>query len=75
MDGGANIFITGDLSTLVGVMDIPSMPIPVALAGTYASHDNCCTKRSSTPLTLSNGSIHWQLCFYFANVVETIISS
>jgi len=26
------------------------------------------------PLTLSDGSIHWQLCYYSANAVETIIS-
>jgi hypothetical protein len=74
MDGGANICVTGNLSSLVGIVDIPPMPITVALAGDDTSMDYCCTKRGYHPLTLNNGSIYWLICFYCANVVETIIS-
>jgi hypothetical protein len=74
MDGGANICVTGDLSSLVGVVGIPPMPITVAPAGNKTSMDSCCTKRGYHPLTLNNGSIYWQISFYCANVVETIIS-
>jgi hypothetical protein len=50
------------------------MPILVAIAGEAISLDDCCTKRGYTPLTLEDGNIYWQLCYYCANVVETIIS-
>jgi hypothetical protein len=39
-----------------------------------SSVDDCCTKRGFIPLALSDGTIHWQLCYYSANAVETIIS-
>jgi hypothetical protein len=74
MDGGANICVTGNLSSLVGIVDIPPMPITVALAGEDTSMDNCCTKRGYHPLILNKGSIYWQICFFCANVAETIIS-
>ena len=50
------------------------MPILVAIAGDTISSDDCCTKRGYTPLTLDDGTLYWQLCYYCANVVETIIS-
>ncbi len=74
IDGGANICITGDLTSLVGVVDIPPMPITVALAESAVTTDNCCTKRGFIPLVCTDGSVYWQICFYCANVVETIIS-
>jgi len=74
IDGGANICVTGDLSTLVNVEEISPMPILVAIAGDDISSDDCCTKRGYTPLTLDDGTLYWQLCYYCANVVETIIS-
>ena len=74
MDGGANICVTGDLSTLVDTVDINPMPISVAVAGDNITSDDCCTKRGYTPLTLHDGTLYWQLCYYCANVVETIIS-
>jgi len=74
IDGGANICVTGDLSTLVNVEEIPPMPISVAIAGDDISSDDCCTKRGYTPLTLDDGNLYWQICYYYANVVETIIS-
>jgi hypothetical protein len=74
MDGGTNICITGDLLSLVGVTDIPPMAITVAILGnTTVSLDDYCTKRSYTPLSLEDGSIYWQLCYFCANAVETII--
>jgi hypothetical protein len=45
IDGGTNICVTGDLSTLVNVEEIPPMPISVAIAGDAISSDDCCTKR------------------------------
>ncbi len=74
MDGGANICLTGDLSILVGVVDIPLMPITVATAGSNPTLDDNCTKRGFLPLTLPDGSIYWQLCFFCTNAAETIIS-
>ena len=74
INGGANICITGDLSTLVNIKEIPPMPILVAIAGNAISSDDCCTKRGYTPLTLDDSNLYWQLCYYCANVVETIIS-
>jgi hypothetical protein len=74
MDAGANICLTGDLNLLVNVVDIPPLPISVAVQGASLSLNNCFTKRGYLPLQLSNGSTHWQLCFYCKNAVETIIS-
>jgi hypothetical protein len=74
MDAGANICLTGDLGILVDAVDIPLLPITVALNGNGSSVDDCCTKRGFIPLALSDGTIHWQLCYYSANAVETIIS-
>jgi hypothetical protein len=74
MDGGANICVTGDLTCLVNIIDIPPMPITVATSGDGTSLDDCCTKRGYIPLTLGDGTIYWQLCFYCANITKTIIS-
>jgi hypothetical protein len=73
VDGGANICATGNLSILVGVVDIPPLPITVALKDSNTSIDDCCTKRGFLPLSMSDGSIHWQVTFFCANMVETII--
>ncbi len=74
VNGGFNICATGDLSILVGVVDIPPLPITVALKDSDTSIDDCCTKRGFLPLSMSDGSIHWQVTFFCANMVETIIS-
>ena len=74
MDAGANICLTGDLGILADAVDIPPLPITVALNGSGSSVDDCCTKRGYIPLALSDGTIHWQLCYYSANAVKTIIS-
>ena len=74
MDAGANICLTGDIRLLANAIDIPPLPITVALNGNGSSVDDCCTMRSFIPLALSDGTIHWQLCYYSANAVETIIS-
>jgi len=74
LDAGANICLTGDLQLLVDVIKIPPLPISVAITGDAPSLDDCCTHRGYLPLQLSDGSTHWQLCFYCKNTVETIIS-
>jgi hypothetical protein len=74
MDAGANICLTGDLDILADAVDIPPLPIMVALNGSGSLVDDCCTKRGYIPLALSDGTIHWQLCYYSANAIETIIS-
>ena len=71
MDAGANICLTGDLNLLVDVVEIPPLPISVAVQGDSPSPDECCTKRGYLPLQLSDGSTH---CFYCKNAMETIIS-
>jgi hypothetical protein len=72
-DGGANICITGDASCLIHAVDIPPMPITVATSDTTISIDDCCTKRGFIQLTLEDGNLYWQACYYCANIVETII--
>ena len=74
LDMSANICLTGDLQLLVDVVEIPPLPISVAITGDAPSLDDCCTRRGYLPLQLSDGSMHWQLCFYCKNAVETIIS-
>jgi hypothetical protein len=73
IDGGANICITGDLDSLFDVVAIPPLSISVAVEGT-SSIDDCCTARRSTPLQLDDGSIYWQVCYFCASAVKTIIS-
>jgi hypothetical protein len=74
MDVGANICLTGDLGILAYAVVIHPLPITVALNSNGSSGDDCCTKRGYIPLALSDGTIHWQLCYYSNNAVETIIS-
>ena len=74
IDGGANICLTGDLTCLVDVTDIPPMPITVATTGNSPTTDDTCTKRGFLPLTLPDGTIYWQPCFYCVNAADTIIS-
>ncbi len=71
--GGANICITGDIDSLFDVVDIPPLPILVAVEGDL-SIDCCCTAHGRTPLQLDYGSIYWQVRYYCKNAVETIIS-
>jgi hypothetical protein len=73
INGGANICLTNNLSLLVDAIDIQLLPITVALNNTVTLN-NCCTKQGFIPLTLTDGSIHWQICYYCANAAETIIS-
>ncbi len=63
IDAGANICLTGDLDFLVDVMEIPPLPISVALQGEITT-DNCCTAWGKIPLQLDNGSVYWQDCYY-----------
>jgi hypothetical protein len=64
MDGGANICITGILTFLVDVETIPPLPILVATTLDSISLDDCCTKRSHFPLTIANGLVYYQPCYY-----------
>jgi hypothetical protein len=73
IDGGANICITGDIDSLFDVVEIPPMPISVAVESDLSIND-CCTARGRTPLQLDDGSIYWQVCYYCKNAVEAIIS-
>ncbi len=74
VDGGANICITGMLDLLVNVESTAPLPISVATTGGAASVDDCCTKKRLLPISLDDGSIYYQPCFYSKNAVETIIS-
>ena len=67
VDGGANIFLTGDLNLLVDVIEIPPLPILVAINGEEPHINDSCTRRGYLLLNLSDGSTHWQLCFYCKN--------
>ena len=61
--GGANICLTGDINLLVHVFKIPPLPISVAVHGDVPTLDDSCSHQGYLPLTLSDGSTHWQLCF------------
>ena len=74
VDGGANICFMGDLNILVDVVEIPPLPIYMAVNGDAPTLDDSCTRRGYLPLKLVDGSTHWQLCCYCKNAVETIIS-
>ena len=74
IDGGSNVCVTGDLTVLLDVTAIAPIAISVALDGTSTSLDDKITKRGLLPLTLSDGTIYYQICFFCANMVETIIS-
>jgi hypothetical protein len=71
MDGGANICLTGVLDLLVEVVLIAPLPISVATKTGDISLDDCFTKRGLLPLTLANGSVYYQPCYYCKNAVET----
>jgi hypothetical protein len=74
INGGSNVCVTGDLSSLLNVVDIKPITISVALEGFPTSYDGCITTQSLLPLLLSDGTTYYQTCFYCANMVETIIS-
>ena len=74
IDGGSNVCITGDLGSLVDIIDIPPITFSVAIEGAPTSYDDCITKQGLLPLTLSDGSTYYQTCFFCANMVESIIS-
>ncbi len=74
LDGGANICLTGVLDLLVDVKPINPLPISVATSGGMVSVNDCCTKNGLLPLTLDDGSIYYQPCYYCKNAVETIVS-
>ena len=63
IDGGSNVCVTGELTALLDVVDIPPIAISVALEGTPATVDDCITKRGLLPLTISDGSIYYQPCY------------
>jgi hypothetical protein len=73
INGGANICLTGDLDVLFDVLEIPPLPVSVALQGEITT-DNCCTACGKIPLQLDDGLIYWQDCYYSKNAVEMIIS-
>jgi hypothetical protein len=74
IDGGSNVCITGDLNFLLNVVDIAPIDILVALSSSSSSLNNKISKRGLLPLTLLDGTIYYQTCFYCAHMAETIIS-
>jgi len=74
VDGGSNVCVTGDIGSLLDVIDIDPIPITVAIEGSASTFDDCITKRGVLPVSLSDGTTYFQTCYYCANMVETIIS-
>ncbi len=64
IDGGSNVCITGDLGSLLDVVDIKLITILDALEGSPTSYNDCTTKQGLLPLLLSNGTTYYQTCFY-----------
>jgi hypothetical protein len=59
---------------MVGIVNIPPLPITVAIKDSDTSINDCCTKPGFIPLTLLDRSIHWQIIFFCVNAAKTIIS-
>jgi hypothetical protein len=74
IDGGSNVCVTGDRHILLDVDDITPINISVALNRKSSLLDEMITKCGLLPLTLLDGTIYYQTCFYCTNMVETIIS-
>jgi hypothetical protein len=74
VDLGANICVTGLIESLVKVINIPPLPILVAVQGSDGSLDDCCMHRGLLPLTMEDGSVYYQTCYFCRNIVKTIIS-
>jgi hypothetical protein len=66
--------VTGNLGSLLDVVDIKPITILVTLEGAPESYDDCITKHGLLPLSLSDSTTYYQARFYCANMVETIIS-
>ena len=66
---GSNVCVTQNLTILLDISNINPIDISVALDRTSTSLDNRITKRGLLPLTLSDGSIYYQTCFYCGNMV------
>ncbi len=50
------------------------LPITVVLEGDPSTLDDYITKQGLLPLTLSDGTNYYLLCYYCANIVEKNIS-
>ncbi len=59
---------------LVDVETIPPRPISVATTLGSFSLDDCCTKKGLIPLTLLDGSVYYQPCYYCKNATKKVIS-
>ena len=62
------------LDLLVEVVSIAPLLILVATKNGDISMDDCCTKHKLLPLTLADGMVYYQPCYYCKNAVEAIIS-
>jgi hypothetical protein len=74
MDGGANLCITGDLSSLQHIEAITPFPLSTATISSTTTDDDCCTKRGFISLPLTDGTSYSQPCYFCKNATETIIS-
>jgi hypothetical protein len=73
MDGGTNICITNDLSSLIDAVPITLFPLLVATKGNALMLDDHCTMRGLLALPLTSGDYYYQHCYFCKNVTETII--
>jgi hypothetical protein len=69
IDGGSNVCVMGDLNILLDVVDIAPIDILVALSGSSSLLNDKLSKSGLLPLTLLDGTIYYQTCFYCANMV------
>jgi hypothetical protein len=74
VDRGLNICVTGDLGYLLDMVDSDPIVISVTLDVNPMSTNDCITKRGLLLLTLADGTVYYQTCFYCANLVKTIVS-
>ena len=74
INGGANICITNNLSTLTATVPVTPFPISMATTGTPPAMNDCCTVKGLLTLPLDDGTSFLQPCYYCPNATETIIS-
>jgi hypothetical protein len=73
-DGGANVFITHDLSLLVDLIKINPVLLGTALGKDNSSTSPSCTHKGFMPMPLFDGSIHYQPFLVHPDAANTIIS-
>lgn len=72
-DSGANVCLTHNTSILVNIVDIPAIPLGVAVTQTDVT-PSLCTKQGFLPIPLLDGTYHYQPFLVNDYATDTILS-